>query len=131
MLHIRYLILIVDDDAAVREVILRMLETTYDLIEADNGPDALALARRYRPDLILLDLELRGMDGYDLMRRLRSEPLLRDTPLLLMTGHDVASIRATARAAGCTDLLQKPFRASELRQTVAALIEANQFVTRR
>jgi two-component system, cell cycle response regulator DivK len=125
-----HLILIVDDDAAVREVIRRMLDTTYDVVEAHNGSDALALARRYHPDLILLDLKLGGMDGYELTRIIRAEPQLRGTPILLVTGHDVATIRAAALAAGCTDLLQKPFRAPELRQTVAALIDADRFVVR-
>jgi two-component system, cell cycle response regulator DivK len=124
------LILIVDDDHAVREVIRRMLDTCYDVIEADNGSDALALARRYHPDLILLDLKLRSIDGYDLTRLLRAEPQLRNTPILLVTGHDVVSARAAALAAGCTEVLQKPFRPTELRQTVAALIEAERFLVR-
>jgi CheY-like chemotaxis protein len=123
------LILIVDDDHAVREVMRRMLDATYDVIEADNAPDALALARRYHPELILLDLNLRGIDGYDLTRLLRAEPQLRNTPILLVTGHDIATVRAAALAAGCTDVLQKPFRPTELRQTVATLIEADRFVS--
>jgi CheY-like chemotaxis protein len=125
------LILIVDDDNAVREVMRRTLDTTYDVLEADNTLDALALARRYHPDVMLIDLKLHGVDGYDLIRMLRAEPQLRDTPIILTTGHDVATVRPAARTAGCTELLQKPFRAAELRQMVAALIEADRFVLRR
>jgi putative two-component system response regulator len=117
-----HLLLVVDDDANVRTIIRRTLGHTYDVIEADNGCAAVALALRHRPHLILLDLGLPGMDGYTVARLVHNDPILTKTPILVVTGDSTATPQSLAEATGKAELLQKPFNLSVLEQTVAALL---------
>jgi putative two-component system response regulator len=117
-----HLLLVVDDDTNVRTVIRRTLGQSYDLIEADNGCAAVALALRHHPNLILLDLGLPDMDGYTVARLVHNDPVLKKTPILAVTGESTATVQSLAQSAGKAELLQKPFNLSVLEQTVATLL---------
>jgi DNA-binding response OmpR family regulator len=80
-------ILVVDDEPAVRSFIGHSLRgASFEVIEATNGTDALALARSAGPDIILLDIRMPGMDGLDVLRKLRTSPATRSLPVIFLTG---------------------------------------------
>ena len=81
----------------------------YELVEADNGEKALAEAAKQRPDLILMDIQLPIMDGYEATRRLKADPALRSVPIIAITSYALGQDEARARAAGCDDFVAKPY----------------------
>jgi CheY-like chemotaxis protein len=87
---------------------------------AHDGPAALEAARTWRPDVVLLDLALPRMDGYEVARRLRSEPGLEKVAILATTGHGQVEHRRRCREAGVDALLLKPFDPEELRRYLTA-----------
>lgn len=118
-------ILIVDDSPDVRTLTRRLLTSVgYHVVEAADGYEAIRLARQHRPNLILMDLGLPGMDGWEVTRRLRTEPALEDIPIIAITGYDVSSVAHTARLAGCQKVLFKPFNSDNLRRQIAAFADA-------
>jgi DNA-binding response OmpR family regulator len=111
-------ILIVEDEAALRETISYMLQKDGYVVEAvRDGLLALDKARKIRPDLIILDLMLPGMDGFDVCRILRKE---MNTPILMLTARDDESDRVTGLEVGADDYLTKPFSMRELLARVKA-----------
>src|SRR5258708_17300081 len=88
--YVPHKILVVDDEESIRRSIKRYLENhSFQVITADNGSDALALARESSPDLILSDVHMPGLDGHSLCRVLRTEPATKSVPLILMSGHEI------------------------------------------
>jgi CheY-like chemotaxis protein len=112
-------ILVADDDPDLRLLVRSFVaRENGEVIEASTGAEALALARERRPDLVLLDLRLPGMDGHEVLRELRSDPSLSDLPVLVVSAFaDQSSIDA-ALAAGATRYVTKPFD----RKTLIGLI---------
>ncbi len=107
-------ILIVDDTAHIRELIkLFYDEYDFDLIEGANGRDAVDMARACAPDLILLDIQMPVMNGYEAVVILKTDKAVKNIPLLVMTGH--ASGDVTERISGMFDgYLSKPFQQEDL-----------------
>ena len=93
------------------------------VLEAPDGESSLDLARRGKPDLILLDLALPGMSGLEVCRRLRQEPASARTPILFLTGLPGRADRQAVREAGAQGLLEKPFRLESLARRAAQAIE--------
>jgi two-component system cell cycle response regulator DivK len=109
------LILVVEDQEDNR-LILRDLLTYagYDLIEAETGKDALSVAAEQQPDLILMDVQLPEMDGYEATRRLKADPVLRSIPLIIVTSYALSGDAEKAWAAGCDAYFAKPYIPQEL-----------------
>ena len=107
-------ILIVDDEPAGRETLAALLGT-YDLTFACDGAEALARAAAPPPDLILLDVMMPHMDGFEVRRRLRADPILADVPIVLVTALDDRDSRLAGLEAGADDFISKPFDRAELR----------------
>lgn len=109
-------VLIADDDAAVRRLLSAVLRPRgHTIIEAGNGEQALELAGSAHPELILSDLLMPAMDGYELVRRLRTEPGTARTPVIFLTAeYDLADASELARAAGVSQVLQKPCKPAEV-----------------
>ena len=108
----RCVILVVDDEPAIRELLRRILENDYDVLDEPDGPAALKLLRSRQVDLILLDLLLPGMSGVDVLSRLRvTHP---KTPVILVTGAATVPTAVTAMKLGALDCLVKPFANKEL-----------------
>lgn len=102
-------ILIAEDSNDAREVMGILLRLRgYKVLSAENGVQAVDVALRRRPDLILLDWELPRLDGLGVLRILRSRREFRNIPIIIVSGHDPASHRETALAAGGTEYLMKP-----------------------
>ena len=102
-------VLVVDDYGDTRRVVRWMLEQKgYHVVEATNGQEAVETAVRERPDLILMDLSLPVLDGFDAVRQARAHEELRRVPVVAFTAHDTADFRDRAAAAGCDHYLTKP-----------------------
>ena len=108
-------ILIVEDQEDNRQIIRDMLGTTdYELIEAENGEQALAVIAKARPDLILMDIQLPVMDGYEATRRIKADPALKSIPIIAITSYALSGDEQKARAAGCDDFVPKPYSPRQL-----------------
>jgi two-component system, cell cycle response regulator DivK len=108
-------ILIVEDQEDNRIILRRLLSKAgYDLIEAMNGEDGVALALSKRPDLILMDIQLPIVDGYEATRRIKSNAELRSIPVIAVTSYALSGDEAKARAAGCDAYVAKPFSPRQL-----------------
>ena len=108
-------ILIVEDHEDARRILRDMLETTdYELVEAENGEQALAVVARQRPDLILMDIQLPILDGYEATRRIKADPALRSIPIIAVTSYALSGDESKARAAGCDDFIPKPYSPLQL-----------------
>jgi two-component system cell cycle response regulator DivK len=102
-------ILLVEDNEMNRDMLSRRLvRQGYDVILALDGEAGVALAAALRPDLILMDMSLPGIDGREATRRIRSEPELRHIPIIALTAHAMTGDREAAAAAGCDDYDTKP-----------------------
>ena len=120
-------ILVVDDQAANVRVVGALLgRNGYEVMTASSGPEALAAARTRAPDLILLDMVMPGMDGFDLLAALRSEPALRAVPAVFLTATHDRDLLLRAFEAGAVDYVTKPFMPEELLARVGAHIGLKQ-----
>jgi two-component system cell cycle response regulator DivK len=103
-------ILVVEDQKDNRQV-LRILLTNagYEMIESTTGEEALAAVAAQRPDLILMDIQLPVMDGYETTRRIRANPDHKTIPIIAVTSYALSGDQAKAMAAGCDGYVTKPF----------------------
>lgn len=107
-------VLIADDDMLVRELLGAVLEASpFELVYAEDGLEALDAVRRHRPDCVILDLMMPGMDGLEVCRRLRQDPETAAVRVVMLTANALAA-RGDWRAAGVDVLLTKPFGALDL-----------------
>jgi putative two-component system response regulator len=116
-------VLIVDDVKANVDVLVQALQNDYKLSVALDGASALATARKARPDLILLDVSMPGMDGYEVCRRLMADESTREIPVILQTSLVDAEDEAKGLALGAVDYITKPFNPDLLRARVRTHIE--------
>jgi two-component system, cell cycle response regulator DivK len=108
-------ILVVEDQEDNRQILRDLLGTTdYEVIEAENGEEALAAVAKQRPDLILMDIQLPIMDGYEVTRRIKADPALRSIPIIAVTSYALSGDEAKARLAGCDDFVPKPYSPRQL-----------------
>jgi signal transduction histidine kinase len=114
--------LLVDDSAAYRRVIQTMLGPKYDYMQADSAEDALARVGAFQPDLVVSDLIMPGLDGYELCKRLRAQPGLESVPIIMLTSKTGDESRITGLEVGADDYLFKPIRPRELNARVGSLL---------
>jgi two-component system, cell cycle response regulator DivK len=101
-------IVVVEDNADNRLLLRSLLGDDYRLIEYEDGAEALAGLRGDRPDLVLLDISLPGMDGEEVLAEVRADPSLRDLPVIALTAHAMAGDRERLLGAGFDDYVTKP-----------------------
>ena len=101
-------VLIIEDVAANTDLLVQLLEDDYALVTASDGAAGLLAAARERPDLILVDLSLPVVDGWEVARRLKADPDLKHIPVIALTAHAMRGDERRALAAGCDDYLAKP-----------------------
>jgi CheY-like chemotaxis protein len=101
-------IAVVEDNADNRLLLQAILDGLYDLVEYENGIDALAGLTAKLPDLVLLDISLPGMDGNEILARIRADERLRRLPVIALTAHAMAGDREKYLAAGFNDYITKP-----------------------
>jgi CheY-like chemotaxis protein len=116
-------VLVVDDNTPSRELIVDILRPLcLEVAEAPDGTTALAAARIMRPDLVILDLTMPGMDGFAVLNELRHDPDCAGTPIMAVTANAMPGERSKALEAGFSDFLTKPVRSAELRRRVEAFL---------
>ena len=112
-------VLVVEDDTDNRCIVAKVLSVEgYQVIEANDGVQALARVREERPDVILMDLALPNMDGWEATRQLKSDPATRAIPVVALTAFAMRGDEERAREAGCDDYLPKPARPAAIRAIV-------------
>jgi two-component system cell cycle response regulator DivK len=103
-------ILVVEDQEDNRQILRDLLTFSgYEITEATDGVEALAAVAKRRPDLILMDIQLPVMDGYEATRRIKADPATSDIPVIVVTSYALSGDEAKARAAGCDDYVAKPY----------------------
>ena len=113
------LILAVEDQEDNMQILRDLLVNAgYEMIEAENGEEALAAVATQRPDLILMDIQIPIIDGYEVTRRIKADPALRSIPIIAVTSHAIGGGEEKARAAGCDDFVAKPFSPRQLLATI-------------
>ena len=101
-------ILIVEDVEFNLDLLVQLLEDDYAILTAADGAAGIELAERAHPDLILMDLSLPVIDGWEATRRLKAHAMLHHIPIIALTAHAMSGDEEKARAAGCDDYLSKP-----------------------
>ena len=123
-------VLIVDDSPSARETLLAALDGHgYQLVTAVNGSEALQLANEIRPDVILLDVMMPGMDGFEVCQRIRSMPALAEVPVVLLTALDDHASLLRGLEAGADDFFSKPIERKELLVRVRTITRLNRYRT--
>ena len=108
-------ILVVEDQEDNRQILRDLLGSAgIGIIEAHDGVAALKLAASEKPDLILMDIQLPEMDGYEATRRIKADPALKHIPIIVVTSYALSGDEGKARAAGCDDYVTKPFSPRQL-----------------
>ena len=103
-------ILVVEDQEDNRQILRDLLGNAgYELTEAENGEQALAAVAKQRPDLILMDIQLPVMDGYEATRRIRTNRELKSVPIIAVTSYALAGDESKALEAGCNSYVSKPY----------------------
>ena len=117
-------ILYIEDEPGNRLLVRRVLEAEgFSILEASDGVSGLEMATQMEPDLILLDINLPEIDGYDLAKRFRETPNLRDVPILAITANVMHGDRERTLEAGCDGYIQKPIDVDQLPDQVRAALK--------
>ena len=120
----KHRILVVDDSEDMRDLLQRLLERAgYRVVLAADGQASLTQAKRHHPDLVLMDLSLPDMDGWEAVRHLRKMPEFATTPIIAVTAHVSPREEERAMAAGCTAHIGKPFDTRVLLQSITRLLK--------
>jgi two-component system cell cycle response regulator DivK len=103
-------ILVVEDQEDNRQILRDLLSNVgYEMIEAEDGVQAIEQAAKHRPDLILMDIQLPLMDGYEATRRIKADPDLKSIPIIVVTSYALSGDEEKARLAGCDAYVAKPY----------------------
>ena len=119
MLLDKYRILVVDDEANNRKLLLQILQDNYAIAFAVNGKQAVEVAQKIKPDLILLDIMMPGMDGYEVCRKIKSDPEIYKIPIIFTTAMNEIEDETRGFEAGCVDYITKPISKSLVLARVA------------
>lgn len=121
-------ILIVDDEYSGRETLQSILEGEgYNLVMAENGPQAIEMAKTILPDVILLDVMMPGMTGFEVCERIRNDPQVAEIPIIILTALDDRESLLTGLKAGADDFISKPFDRFELRARLIGITRLNRY----
>jgi CheY-like chemotaxis protein len=116
-------LLLVDDYVPERDLYEIALEQHFQILTASNGPEGIAMAIAERPHVIVLDVLMPGMDGWETCTKIKSHPVTADIPVILLTGSDERSLSRHAVAVGAAAILTKPCPADRLVERIRALVE--------
>lgn len=120
-------ILLVEDNETNRDMLSRrLIRKGYDVVMAEDGEQAVRMAASENPDLILMDMSLPVLDGWEATRRVKSAEGTRSIPIIALTAHAMAGDREKALEAGCDDYDTKPIELPRLLDKIGALIARNQ-----
>src|SRR6202795_2943877 len=118
-------ILVVEDQVDNLQILRDLLSNAgYEMIEAQDGEAGVRIAVSERPDLILMDIQLPLLDGYEATRRIRADPALRAIPIIVVTSYALSGDEAKARAAGCDGYVPKPYSPRQLLAKIREFLPA-------
>lgn len=116
-------VLVIDDDELTSAILQELLEARdYEVYVAEDGDGGLELARKVKPDLILLDMVMPKMTGFEVLPLLRSHPITKETPVIALTGATTSASRDDAHLAGCDIYVTKPINKENLFRAIDQLI---------
>ena len=119
MIMLNYTVLIIEDNPINRKVFKDILNVNgYKTIEAVDGEEGYRMAKEHKPDLIVMDVQLPGANGYDVTRRLKSEDDSKDIPIVIVTSFAMAGEENEAKTVGCNDYLTKPINIHQFIDTI-------------
>ena len=117
------LVLLVEDHADTRQMYAEFLRGTFEILEAGTGTQALEIVRARPPAIVVTDLSLPGMDGFELIARMRRDPAMRAVPVVCISGYGGEGHEERARAAGCDRIIQKPCLPDRLAEAIGEVLE--------
>ena len=116
-------ILMIEDTEDNRQIVRDLIDSVgYELIEAHDGAAGLAMAAEHKPDLILMDIQMPVMDGYEATRRIKANPELKAIPIVAVTSYALSGDEAKARAAGCDGYIAKPYSPRQMLAKVREIL---------
>jgi len=124
-------ILAIDDDIEIRHLLQKHLSNNYQLLSTDNAEAGMSMAQEKRPDLIILDLELPGVSGYEFCNQFRNHPFLNDTPIIILSSKKGSSAHTMAYKLGADNYLEKPFDLGELLAMIEAIFKRSKTQTKK
>ena len=116
-------ILVVDDTDWNRDLLVQLLEEDYTVLQAVDGEQGVKMTQEEKPDLILMDLGMPVMDGWEATRRIKANDALKQIPIIAVTSHAMVGDEIDARKAGCDDYLPKPIDEDLLMQKIKKFLE--------
>lgn len=120
----RKMVLVVEDQDDNRRIVRDLLiNNGFDVVEATNGLKGVELAQAHHPDLILMDIQIPGIDGYEATRRIKSDPKLRDIPLIVVTSYALDGDDKKAFEAGCDAYVAKPYSPRKLLAQIQSFLQ--------
>ncbi len=121
-------ILVIEDNELNMKLVRTILQIeNYKTLEAANAEEGISLAREHKPDLILMDIQLPGMDGLSATKVIKEDPDLRQIPIVALSGHALAFHEAEARDAGCIGYIAKPYSVKALLKDVGLYLHYDGF----
>lgn len=116
-------ILVVEDTEDNRQILRDLLGMAgYEMVEAQDGAQGVAIAAEQRPDLILMDIQMPVMDGYEATRRIKADPALASIPIIAVTSYALSGDEAKTRAAGCDGYIAKPYSPRQMLAKVREIL---------
>jgi two-component system, cell cycle response regulator DivK len=117
-------ILVIEDQEDNRAILRDLLTTVgYELVEAVDGADGVAKAEAEKPDLILMDIQMPVMDGYEATRRIKAIPACASIPVIAVTSYALSGDEAKTRAAGCDGYVAKPYSPRQMLATIRSFLD--------
>jgi len=116
-------ILVVDDTDWNRDLLVQLLEDEYEVLEAIDGAEGVRMTEQTMPDLILMDLGMPVMDGWEATRKIKANDALKHIPIIAVTSHAMVGDEIDARKAGCDDYLSKPIDDEALLQKIKKFLD--------
>jgi len=119
-------ILVVEDQEDLRAILRDFLTSAgYDIVEASDGIEGVAKARSARPDIILMDIQLPGLDGYEAIREIKADPNHKSTPIIAVSSFAMKGDEEKARASGCDSYVTKPYSPVKLLGLIRSFLGEN------
>ncbi len=116
-------ILVVDDEQYIRLLARRLLSDKFTVLEASDGAEAVDMARKHKPDLILMDILMPNVDGYNACSMIKTDQSTRSIPVVMLTGIGYELNKKLAKEMGADDYITKPFTSEELLDTISKFLE--------
>jgi len=120
----RKTVLITDDEEGIRRLVCSMLSKQYIVLEAQNGEVAVEIARKHKPDLILMDIMMPKMDGYNACSKIKTDRATKGIPVVMLTGVGLELNKKFAQAMGADGYVTKPFNSQDLLDTIGQFLKS-------